>query len=79
MSKTTPHDEAKYRVISLPSGSFGVEVIIPGSYPTTISSFATEAHAEGWIAKHKSRVEAQNAGTGWFRNRGSRTNPSAKT
>jgi hypothetical protein len=75
MSKTHPHAEASYRVISLPGGCFGVEVSIPDSYPTTVSKFATEADAEAWIAKHKSRVEAHSSGNGWFRKPGSRASP----
>ena len=76
MARTHPHAEASYRVISLPGGSFGVEVTIPDSNPTTVSPFASEADAESWIAKHKDRVEAQSAGTGWFRRQGPRGNPS---
>jgi len=78
MARTHPHAEASYRVISLPGGAFGVEVSIPDSSPTTVSPFATEADAEGWIAKHKDRVEAQSAATGWFRRQGPRGNPSAR-
>src|SRR5690242_5298448 len=77
MARTHPHAEAVYRVISLPGGSFGVEVSIPDSNPTTVSPFATEADAEGWIVKHKDRVEAQSSGNGWFRRQGPRGNPSA--
>ncbi len=67
MAKTHPHAEASYRVVPLPGGSFGVEVSIPGSFPTTVSAFATEAEAEGWIAKHKHRVAAEGSGLGRFR------------
>ena len=77
MARTHPHAEASYRVISLPAGGFGVEVTIPDSSPTTVSSFETEADAEVWIAKHKDRVEAQSSGNGWFRRQGPRGNPSA--
>ena len=57
MTKTHPHAEATYRVISLPKGgAFGVEVAIPDRHPTTVSEFATEADAEAWIARHKSQV-----------------------
>jgi hypothetical protein len=77
MARTHPHAEASYRVIPLPGGGFGVEVSIPDSSPTTVSPFTTEADAEAWIANHKSRVEAQSAGTGWFRRQGSRANPPA--
>jgi hypothetical protein len=36
--------------------TFGVEVTIPDSFPTTITSFATAADAEAWIAAHKRQV-----------------------
>ncbi len=73
MARTHPHAEASYRVISLSGGSFGVEVSVPESYPTTVSSFATEADAEAWIANHKSRVEAD--GYVGFRKRSWRIKP----
>jgi hypothetical protein len=78
MARTHPHAEASYRVISLPDGGFGVEVSIPDSNPTTVSPFTTEADADAWIAKHKDRVEAQSASTGWFRRQGPRANPSTR-
>ena len=58
MPKTHPHAEATYRVIPLEDGSFGVEVSIPETFPTTVSKFDTEADAETWIEQHKSRVQA---------------------
>lgn len=78
MAKTHPHAEASYRVISLPPGSFGVEVSIPDSYPTVVSEFPTEADANAWIAKHKSRVQAESSAGGWFRKAGPRNNPPAR-
>ena len=72
MARTHPHAEASYRVVSLPGGSFGVEVKIPDSYPTTVSTFESEAAAEAWIDKHKSRVEADSTTNTWFRRQGSR-------
>ena len=77
MARTHPHAEASYRVISRPDGSFGVEVKIPDSYPTTVSPFATETDANAWIDKHKSRVEADSSTNTWFRRQGSRSNPPA--
>lgn len=53
-----PHSDATYRVISRPDRTFGVEVTIPETSPTTVTSFATEADAEGWIAAHKKLVAA---------------------
>jgi hypothetical protein len=55
---THPHAEAIYRVVPLKVGAFGVEVVIAGTYPTTVSVFATEADAEAWIANHKSEIES---------------------
>jgi len=77
MARTHPHAEATYRVIALQGGTFGVEVSIPDAYPTTVSTFATKADAEAWIAKHKSRVEAQSSATGWFRASRTRTSSPA--
>jgi hypothetical protein len=51
-----PHAEAKYRVFARPDRTFGVEVTIPDTQPATVTSFATEADAEAWIAAHKQRV-----------------------
>ena len=66
MLRTHPHAEASYRVIPLESGSFGVEVSIPDSYPTTVSMFKTEADAEAWIAEHQRRVQSQSHSGRWF-------------
>jgi hypothetical protein len=65
--KTHPHAEAVYRVVHLADGNFGVEVTIPERYPTTVSSFDTEAAAEAWITRTKERVVTQNAPRNWFR------------
>jgi hypothetical protein len=72
MSRTHPHAEASYRVILLENGSFGVEVRIPDSHPTTVSMFKTEADAEAWIAEHRRRVQSQTQSGRWFRGAGSR-------
>jgi hypothetical protein len=58
MARTHPHAEASYQVVRLQDGTFGVQVQIPESYPTTVSNFASEADAEAWIVQHKTRVEA---------------------
>lgn len=67
MARTHPHAEATYRVVPLDDGSFGVEVSIPATYPTTVSPFGTELAAESWIAEHKDRVQMHVASNGWFR------------
>jgi len=55
--RTHPHAEATYRVVTLAGGAFGIEVKIPDTAPTTISSFDSEAAAEAWIVRAKQRVE----------------------
>jgi hypothetical protein len=65
--RTHPYAEAVYRVVNLPGGMFGVEVKIPESYPTTVSSFETEAAAEAWIARNKQRVIEQSEPRNPFR------------
>ena len=72
MPRTHPHAEASYRVVLLESGSFGVEVSIPDSHPTTVSMFKTEADAEAWIAEHQRRVQSQAQTGRWFRGARSR-------
>ena len=70
MPKTHPHDEASYRVIPFEGSGFAVEVSIPGSHPTTVRPFATEADAEAWIEKHRLQVQTQSQGGRWFRRAG---------
>jgi hypothetical protein len=72
MPKSHPHDEASYRVIPFDGGLFAVEVEIPGSHPTKVSPFDTEADAEAWIAKHRLQVQTQAQSGRWFRKAGSR-------
>jgi hypothetical protein len=33
-----------------------VEVMIPGTHPTTVTNITTEADAKRWIAKHREEV-----------------------
>jgi hypothetical protein len=54
-----PHAEANYQVIPLDDGSFGVEVTIPDSQPTTVTKFHSEDAAEAWITDHQERVQVQ--------------------
>jgi hypothetical protein len=64
--RTHPHAEATYRVVSLTGGGFGVEVSIPDSCPTTVSSFPTEAAAEDWIRRNQQRVTIEGEAGKWF-------------
>jgi hypothetical protein len=56
MAKEHPHAGAAYRVVPQKDSTYGVEVIVPGSRPTMVTSFATEQVAEAWIAAFKRRV-----------------------
>ena len=56
MERRHPHADATYRVTCRPDKTFGVEVTIPDTQPTTVTSFPTTADAEAWIATHKQRV-----------------------
>jgi hypothetical protein len=67
--RTHPHAEATYRVVALSGGVFGVEVKIPDSAPTTVSSFAAEAEAEAWIERTKQRVVEESESGKWFQQR----------
>jgi hypothetical protein len=62
MSRPHPQAEATYRVIRLEDGAFGVEVITPEAEPATVKSFATEADAEAWIDRQKSRIASKHHG-----------------
>jgi len=67
MARTHPHAEASYKVIAFEDGSFGVEVTIPDSQPTTVRSFASEQDAEAWIGSHRNRVRSQAESGYWLR------------
>ena len=54
-----PHAEAVYRVVAMDGGVFGVEITIPDTHPTTVTSFASEEAAEAWITAHRERVVSQ--------------------
>jgi hypothetical protein len=57
MEKIHPYAEAQYRIVPRPDATFGVEVTIPDAHPTTVTSFASRADAEAWIANHKRQVD----------------------
>ena len=51
--ETHPHFDAIYRILPGDKGGHQIEIAIPGSSPTKVSPFHTEALAEQWIANHK--------------------------
>ncbi len=69
MAKTHPHAEASYKVIVFEDGSFGVEVSIPDTPPTTVTRFASEQAAAAWIDDHRTRVRSQAESGYWQRAR----------
>ena len=72
MAKEHPHASAAFRVVPQKDSTYGVEVIVAGSFPAMVTSFATEESAEAWITGHKRRV-AQNAPRHFMRGRNPRT------
>jgi hypothetical protein len=64
MMRTHPHAEATYEVVSLADGGSGVEISIPDTDPTTVSSFDTVGAAEAWIGDHRIRVGPQSEAAG---------------
>ena len=67
MKISDPALEATFEIRELPTGGFGVQVAIPDSSPTMVTSFATQADAETWIASYKARVEAGPPAKRWMR------------
>ncbi|HEY1507249.1 MAG TPA: hypothetical protein VGF92_23305 [Stellaceae bacterium] len=56
MAAEHPHIDATYRLLPGDDGNFSVEVVIPGSGPTKVSGFDSQAKAEAWIERHKANV-----------------------
>jgi len=56
MAAPHPHTDATYRLIPGGDDSFAVEVAIPGSAPTRVSGFDSQAKAEAWIERHKANI-----------------------
>jgi len=71
MAKEHTHVGAAFRVVPQKDSTYGVEVVVPGSFPAMVTSFATEQAAEVWITDYKRRV-AEYAPRS-FRGRNSRT------
>ena len=56
MEQKHPHADAAYRVVRQADETYAVEVAVPDSNPTMVTSFTTAAKAEAWISAHKERV-----------------------
>jgi hypothetical protein len=61
MENSHAHSGATYRILHQADGSFGIEVTIPGTHPTLVTSFASEDAAALWIAKHQAQIAGGNA------------------
>ncbi len=68
MAREHPHTGASYRIVTQDNATYAVEVIVPGSYPALVTSFATAETAEAWITDHKRRV-TENVPRGFMRAR----------
>ena len=67
MKISDPHKEAAFQIIEQADGTFAIQVDIPESSPTLVTSFATGRDAETWIANYKTRVEAGPPPKRWMR------------
>ena len=61
MDSLHPHYGASYSILPLEDMTFGVQVTIPDSSPTTVKSFATVADAELWISRHQQTVASRDS------------------
>lgn len=56
-----------FRIFLQDDKSYGIEVTIPDSFPTTVKSFETEAAAEAWIANYQVRLSEKTTRKTWRR------------
>src|SRR5579859_7356384 len=62
MADLTKNLDAESRIFLQEDGTYAVEIRMPDSFPTTVTSFTTEAAAESWVENYRTRVEAVRAG-----------------
>jgi len=63
------NSDATFRIFCRDDASFAIEVEVPDSPPTIVSSFDTAQAAELWIEAFKKRVEESHTRRPNFRNR----------
>ncbi len=56
-----------FRIFLQDDKSYGIEVTIPDSFPTTVKSFASEEAAEAWIANYQVRLSEKSTKKTWRR------------
>jgi hypothetical protein len=49
--------EPTFRIFPKSDATFGVEILIEGTEPTSVTSFPSEAAAADWIAAYQRRLE----------------------
>jgi hypothetical protein len=67
MSITETTQTTTFRIFLMDDQSYGIEVMIPDSFPTTVKSFASEAAAEDWIANYQTRLAEKTTRKTWRR------------
>jgi hypothetical protein len=67
MSSTETPPDTTFRIFLMDDKSYGIEVTIPDSFPTTVKSFASEEAAEGWIANYQIRLAEKTTRKTWRR------------
>jgi len=67
MSSIETPPDTTFRIFLMDDKSYGIEVTIPDSFPTTVKSFASEAAAESWIANYQTRLAEKTTRKTWRR------------
>jgi len=67
MSTEESTPATSFRIFLQDDKSYGIEVTIPDSFPTTVKSFADEAAAEAWIANYQVRLSGKSTKKTWRR------------
>ena len=65
IEESTP--ATSFRIFLQDDKSYGIEITIPDSFPTTVKSFADEAAAEAWIANYQVRLSEKSTKKTWRR------------
>jgi hypothetical protein len=71
MSITEATPSTTFRIYRLDDQSYGIEVTVPDSFPTTVKSFASEEAAEAWITNYQTRLAEKTTRRPWRRRQAS--------
>jgi hypothetical protein len=64
MANSLPKPDPTFRVFSKSDSTYGVEISIEGTEPTSVTPFATEEAANNWIAGYQKQLAAPPAPRG---------------